>query len=158
MAIITSTAGSVNTGRDIQISLVGGSGGQAVTTQGGNGLVTTIVNVTMFEYSQETIDILQTKIDSTTIIADLPRFWKGSIEFVRADNALDELIANIETNWYGGGAFRLGLMNVTVTNPTGANITMVFKDVSVKLEDGGQFSGEGLVKAKMGWRASQRTI
>lgn len=158
MSIITSTAGQVNTGRDIQISLVSGQGTEAVGQFGGSGIVTVINNITQFEYKQDTIDIMKTKLDATTILADLPRFWSGSIEFVRADSNIDTLFDKIEQAWYTGGAFLLGHMLVTITNPVSGNTIMTFKDVSVKLEDGGSFKAEDLVTTRITWRAAQRTM
>jgi hypothetical protein len=156
MPIITTTAGRVNSGRDIQINLVGGAGGDAVTPQTGAGLVTTITNITQFEYKQDTIDILKTKIDSTTILADLPRTWSGSVEFVRADDNIDVLINNIERAWYVAGVYQNGQMDVTITDPGAGNYNMRFLDVSLKLEDGGTYKGDDLVTVRLAWRAAQR--
>lgn len=156
MPVITTTAGRANIGRDIQINLIGGAGGNATTTGAGNGRVTTINNIVSFSYRQETIDIMRTTITSATIVADIPRLWSGTIEFIRAGDDVDTLIDDIENDWFTTGIYTNGHMEVTVTDPGGGNYQMRFLDVALKMEEGGTYKGDDLVNVRLGWRAAQR--
>lgn len=158
MPVITQTAGHATMGRDIVISLIGGATKfNSISQETSIGLVTEITNVVSFEYNQEVIDITQTKLDSTTIVADIPRMWRGAIEFSRADANIDSLVDQIERSWYVDGVYNNGSMTVTIIDPLGGDTVMNFIDVAVRFENS-QSSGERLTNVRIAFRAAQRIL
>lgn len=149
MAIITTNAGFGNTGRDISIALTGP-----------DGIVIQINQIISIEYRQVTLDITKTLLNANTILADLPRYWEGTIEFVRGDSNVDTEISEIEADWLSGGPadFTLGTLVCSITNTKAGNATLTFTDVSVKMEDGGMWKADDVTVCKLAFRAGKRMV
>jgi hypothetical protein len=148
--IITATAGNAGIGRDITIGVTNN-----------DGVTYTINGITEIEYRAVTLDITRTLINASTIIADLPRMWEGSITFVRSDSAVDQATWNVETAWLtqGPADFTLGNMVVNIRSPAGfGNATLTFQDVSFRLEDGGTWKADDVTICKLSFRAGRRQV
>lgn len=148
MAIITTNAGHGNIGRDLTIGLTSNDGTVYDITQ--------VISVTA---RAVTLDITKTLLNASTIIADLPRYWEGTIEFVRGDDAVDQATWLVEEDWLTEGAadFVLGTMVWNIVSPSG-NTTVTFTDCSFKFEDAGVWKSDDVTVCKLAFRAGRRQI
>jgi hypothetical protein len=150
MAIITTNAGSGNIGRDLIIGVTSNDG----TTY-------TINQIVSVNYRAVTLDITKTLLNASTILADLPRFWEGTIEFVRGDSQVDQATWAVENAWLtqGPADFTLGSMVISITSPSGAGLaTLTFTDVSFRLEDAGTWKADDVTIGKLSFRAGRRQV
>ena len=150
MAIITTNAGYGNIGRDLTIGLTKNDG---VTYNIGQ-----VISVTA---RAVTLDITKTLLNASTILADLPRYWEGTIEFVRGDANVDNAVWDVEEAWLTPGAadFTLGTMVWTIADPLGVGpVQLTFSDVSFKFEDSGVWKADDVTVCKLAFRAGRRQV
>lgn len=142
MAIVATVGGFTNIGHDLQLTLTGN-----------DGIAITIPNMMSFEWREMTTDITHMRMNGKTLVADLPRCWEGTIEFHRANGAVEAAFSQIQQQWFTGQDFLLGTMTCTVSGTGGGSFT--FNDVSTRLEDGGRWRGDEVTICRVAFRAAQ---
>ena len=148
MAILTATAGIGSMGRDLTISVTGIDGTPAFSP----------AQILSVDYRQVTMDITKTLCNAHTILADLPRYWEGTIEMVRGYPDVDDYFSNLEALWLDAqqADFTLGNIMITVTTKY-ETTTMVFEDASIKFEDS-SWKAEDLTTMRIAFRAGRRIV
>lgn len=124
-----------------------------VTMTGLDGVSLTLANVMSFSWKQETKKILHTRLNGTSLVADLPISWSGSIDLQRNDGSIEAEFGQIQANWLQAGDFALGTIVCTVAGSGGGQF--VFTDVSVTLEDGGTWRGDEVTNVRITFNAAQ---
>lgn len=141
MAIDSTASGYTNVGRDITLSIIGP-----------DSVVIVVDNVMSFDYRQITADITHMRMNGSTLVADLPKLWEGTVEFQRRDATVETAIRAIQDQWLGNQDYILGTLAITVASQK-ENATYTFHDVSVKLEDT-RWKGDDATTSKLQFRAS----
>lgn len=141
MAIDSKVSGYTNVGHDLTFTITGP-----------DGVAVTIDNVMSFEYKQMTADITHMRMDGTTLVADLPKLWEGTIEFQRRDATVEAAMRTIQDDWLANQDYVLGTLTIHVASAKEA-ASYTFNDVSVKLEDT-RWKGDDAVTSRLAFRAS----
>lgn len=145
MAILSTVSGFTNIGHDLQLTLTGN-----------DGVAFTIPNLMSFEWREMTVDLRHMRMNGTTLVADLPRYWEGTIEFHRADSNVEQGFSTIQQQWLTGQDLQLGTMVCRVTGSGGGSFT--FTDVSVRLEDGGRWRGDEVTICRIAFCAAKMEV
>jgi hypothetical protein len=141
---VNAGTGVFSVGRDCQIVLIGPFGR------------VDIPNITKFDCKQETAAIKVDRLDGIQMNAELPKGWNFRIEAERAGPSLDELFSLIEATWYNAGTVTIGQLFQYVQEPDGSSSTFIMDNVSLKLEDPGEWSGDASVKQRLSGNANRR--
>ena len=89
---ISNGSRSANIGRDAQMVLMGPDGSRV-----------DLPLIKSFDSKPEMTQIKSLLMDSSQMTADLTTCWTGSFEIERANSAVDDLFASIESNWLDAG-------------------------------------------------------
>jgi hypothetical protein len=143
---ITQGQYTFNTGRDVQLKLVGPSGHVDLS------------NVLNWESSPEYSDIKINRMDGVNLNAALPQGWKGSFELYRANSGVDELFAEMEAAWLNDGRYEVSTVYAYITESDGGQTILKFDNCALKLDDAGSWSGDKEVKQKVSFMASRREM
>ena len=131
-------------GRDCQLVLVGPSGRVDLS------------HVTGFYSRQLTQEIRVTKLDGTNLGANLPRGWSGDFDIERGSSAAEDLINQIEQNYYNGGVMQVSTLYQYVNETDGSVSTWQYSNVVLRLSMAGAWLGDNGVKQKLEFFASAR--
>lgn len=142
MAILSTVSGYTNIGHDIQVVMTGQ-----------DGVAITLVNVMSFDWKQETQDITHMRMNGTTLVADLPKTFSGTIELQRGNDALENEFSQIWQDWITQVDYQLGTLVCTVTSSVGGG-SFTFLDVSLRLDDGGTWRGDDVTRQRISFRAA----
>lgn len=141
MAIDSKTSGYTNVGHDLTFTLTGP-----------DGVAVTVDNVMSFDYRQITADITHMRMNGTTLVADLPKAWEGTVEFQRQDATVETAMRTIQDDWLANQDYILGTLTIHVASVK-ENASYTFNDVSVKLEDT-RWKGDDATTSKLQFRAA----
>lgn len=141
---VTNGQGRFSVGRDTQVVIIGP-----------NGRVD-LPNLMMFTCKQETAEIKVDRLDGIQMNAELPKGWTGSVENERANSALDDTFAQIEAAWLDGGQAAVATIYQYITEADGSQTVFQFDNVTLKLDDAGDWKGDASVKQKISFRANRR--
>lgn len=131
-------------GRDVVLDIVGQAG------------LVRFSLITMFDAKPLYQDIRIKGLDGIVRPGYLPEGWEGSFDLERADSALDDYFASLESQYYAGLNIQPNSIMETITEVGGQISQYRFSGVALKLEDAGSWKGDGTVKQKLGFFASRR--
>ncbi len=131
-------------GRDCQLVLIGPGGRVDLT------------HVTGFDARQLTQRVRVARLDGTNLGTNLPRGWEGEFELERGSSAAEDLINQIEQNYYAGGAMQVATLYQYINETDGSVSTWQYTSVVLRLLDAGNWQGDGGVKQKLEFFASTR--
>ena len=137
-------SGVFSVGRDCTIILIGPFGR------------VDIPNITMFDCKQDTAAIKVDRLDGIQMHAELPKGWNFRIEAERGGPQLDLLFAQVEAIWYNAGTVTVGTLFQYVTEPDGSTTAFAYDNVSLKLDDPGEWRGDASVKQRLSGNANRR--
>ena len=143
MPVVQGT-GNFNLGRDNSIILMGPFGR------------VDLVNVKSFDAKMETANVSVDRMDGRQLRAELPKGWTGSISVARGNSALDDLFSNIEAAWYNAGTIIASTLYQYVQEADGSTSTYQFSEVSIKLDNAGQYAGDKEVDQSLSFMAGRR--
>lgn len=135
-----------NTGRDIQLKLVGPNGHVDID------------NVMGFDSKPDYADIKIDRLDGKQLHAAPEKGWTGSFDLYRANANLDRFFADAAEAWYNGGSYELSTIFAYITEADGSQTVYKFTDCAMKLDDAGQWKGDKEVTMKVAFVASRREV
>lgn len=135
---------SFSIGRDCQLVVMGPQGRVDLSY------------VTGFESRQLTQAVRVDQLDGTQLGAELPKGWEGSFELERGTSAADDFIASAEQAYFTTGNVPAGTLYQYVAEVDGSTSTYQYSGVVFKLANAGVWKGDGSVKQKLEFFASQR--
>lgn len=141
---ITNTQGSLNTGRDVSVILIGPFGR------------VDLPNITSFTARQETAAIKVDRLDGVQLTAELPKGWSGTIEVERGSASIDVFFGLMEAAWFDGGIYTVSTLFQYVREVTGVLNTYAYDNVGLKLDDAGDYKPDAAVKQRISWMANRR--
>lgn len=144
MALISGNY-TASAGRDLTVNLMSPI----------NGAVVSIPNLQSFQYQQETTAINRQRMDGATLNSEIPKGWQGSIEFDRSGAEIDALFAQIQSLYLNSGTLNSTTLYLYVTETGGAQTTLQFDNVSIKLADGGTYKSDAVVTQRITFMANQ---
>ena len=115
-----------------------------------------LAHVTGFEAQQVTQPIRVDRLDGLNLGAEIPKGWNGSFSMDRGSSAADDLIAQIEANYYNGQAISGGTLYQYINETDGSTSTYQFNNVVFKLASAGVYKGDAAVTQKLDFYASAR--
>ncbi len=95
-------------------------------------------------------------IDGTTRFPKFHMGWKGTFEYQRDSNVLDNYIANQESQYYLGVDQLPGTITQTITENNGTVSQYSYSNVVLILENGGTWSGTDIVMQSFSFLASRK--
>ena len=138
------TTTSFSIGRDTQLVVIGPAGRVDLTY------------VSSFEARQITQSVRVDRLDGIPMGAELPKGWEGSFEIERGNTAVDDLIAQIEQQYFNGTAAAPGTMYQYIAEADGSTSTYQYDTVTFKLTSAGQWRGDSSVKQRLEFFAARR--
>lgn len=137
-----------NIGRDATLNIVAG----------GVPLRPTIL--TRFKCKQETTQLESRPLNGAPIFQEVPKGWTGEFEVDRANSVIDDFFAAAEDTWYSGtDAVIISILETifdAAVGSTGASHQFRYEGVAMKLEDGGDRSGDAKIVQRVSFVASRR--
>ncbi len=131
-------------GRDCQVVVLGAYGR------------VDLEHVTGFEARQATASVRVDRIDGTTLGAELPKGWDGTFELERGNSAAEDLIAQLEADFFAGNNPAAGTLYQYITEVDGSTSTYQFNNVVFKLANAGMWRGDASVKQRLEFFGSTR--
>lgn len=131
-------------GRDCQVVVLGAFGRVDLTY------------VTGFESRQKTSSVRVSCIDGSQLGTELPKGWEGYFELERGSSAVEDFIAELESNFYSGQSPATGTLYQYITEADGSTSTYQFNNVVFKLSSAGVWQGDVSVKQRLEFFASTR--
>ena len=113
-------------------------------------------DVTGFSANQEVKHQRADPLNSTPVEFTTPSGWRGQFQVDRGSSAVDDLIASIESSFWGAGTIGSGTIYQYVTEADGTLSTYEFIGVSLVLSSAGNFQADNIVKQTISFFASQR--
>lgn len=141
---ISNGNGQFSVGRDISLVLMGPFGR------------VDLPNVMKFDCKQDYADIKLDRLDGVQMNAALPKGWSGTIEVERGSPGVDLLFAAMEQGWLSGGVYQVSSLYTYIVEANGSTSTFQFDNVSLKLSDGGSWSGDASVRQRIEFMANRR--
>ncbi len=141
---LQNASGRASLGRDISLVITGP-----------NGRID-LPNVTSFSAKQETVNIKSSRLDGVKLNAEIPDGWTGSIENDRGNAEVDAAFAQMETDWFEGGRTATGTIYQYITEPDGSQTAWQFDNVSMKLDNAGEWKNDATVKQTITFTANRR--
>ncbi|QDH16785.1 hypothetical protein [Swingsia samuiensis] len=120
-----------------------------------NGQRIDIRDVTSFVASQETQALRANPLNGTPLEFNVPNGWRGSFQIARANAALDNLIAAIETSYWNAGIIGSGIIYQYITEADGTTSTWEYNNVSVNLQND-TWQADHMIHQKIQFFASTR--
>jgi len=121
-----------------------------------NGTRVDLRDVTRFQANQEVRQQRADPLNSTPVEFNTPNGWRGSFQIARANAALDNLVAAIESSFWNAGTINTGKIYQYVREPDGTTTTWEFSSVSFSLTTD-PWQAEGMVHQTCNFFASTRT-
>lgn len=131
-------------GRDCQVVVLGAYGRVDLT------------HVTGFEARQHTASVRVDRIDGMQLGAELPKGWDGMFELERGSPAVDDFIAQLESDYYAGNPAAPGTLYQYIAESDGSTSTYQFNNVVFRLASAGVWRGDSSVKQRLEFFASTR--
>lgn len=141
MAILSTVSGYTNVGHDLQVTLVGNTGGPI-----------TIANVMSFDWHQTTNAITHMQMNGPTLVFNMPKAYEGTIEFHRQDMTFETEVQTLQNDWLGGNDPDFFTLTCTVTGSGGG--MFVFLNSTIEMQEGGMWTGEDVTRCRLAFRAS----
>lgn len=121
-----------------------------------NGVRTDLRDVTGFRAQQEVRTQRSDPLNSAPLEFNTPAGWRGQFQLDRGSSAVDDLVVQIESDFWSKGVIGSGTIYQYVTEPDGSTSTYEFVGVSLTLQDSGHYHAENIVKQVVAFYASQR--
>ena len=144
---LSEVQGSFSTGRDCQIVI------QHPLAPGGQ---VQIPNVTSFQSKQMTTAIKSRLLNGTRLAVHLPDGWELSFSADRGSQGVDDLFVLIEQSWLVAGQYMFATVYQYVTEVDGSVSTYQYTNVSLHLDQGGEWKGDDVVKQTIAGEAYRR--
>lgn len=112
--------------------------------------------ITSGTFQQITDSISSRPLNQPPAFAEIPAGWQGSINFDRTGPQLDDLMAQMETDYWAGGILYKFSITQTIDEPFIATTQYRFDPLVIKLDEGGTFSANEKVSMRLGFKASRR--
>lgn len=141
---IRNTQGTFNTGRDVDVVIVGPFG--QIDLQ----------NVTGFRVQQVTAPVKVDRLDGIQLDAELPKGWSGQLDCDRGNSALDDVTAAAEDQWLAGGDYQNSTLFQYVREAGGSTSCYAYDNVCLKLADAGDYRPDAAVKQQLHFSANRR--
>lgn len=134
-----------STGKDVTL--------QVVTPDG----ILSIPLATSFKPEPEYSEIKSKILDGRTLKDFIPDGWKGTIQLDRSDAGVDQYFAQLEDNYYNG-VTPGGAVTIfeTIQEKDGSITEYRYDEVSLKLSESGEYSGDKKVEQKIEFHATRR--
>lgn len=142
---LTSGNYTASSGRDLTVNLISPIDDSVVA----------IPNLKSFQYQQETTAINSQRMDGDTLNSEVPKGWQGNIEFDRSGAEIETLFSQIQSLYLNGGTLKGTTLYIYVTETGGAQTTLQFDNVAIKLADGGTYKPDQLVTQRITFMANQ---
>lgn len=112
--------------------------------------------ITGFNAKPDTSDVRVKGLDGKTRHVIFPDGWSGTFDIERQDATVDDVFAQLESNFYSG--LNLPALSIleTITEVSGAVTQYRFVDVILRLDDAGDWKGDQTVKQRVSFMASRR--
>lgn len=136
--------GQFNTGRDVSIDFVGPAGPVSFSF------------VTDFDAKQRTKQLDSDCIDGVSRFEEIPTGWEGNVEIDRANRNMDDLIYQLEQQYYGGQTVTECTITETIREVDLSISQWRYTKVRFKLDSAGSWKKDAKVSMKLGWVASFR--
>lgn len=135
----------VNVGRDVTVVLVDSSS------------TTMDFSIrTGFTKTPNTTEITSISADGIVRTLYLPAGWTGTLDYDRADSAIDDFFADMESDYYSGESLESATITETITEVDGSVSQYKYTGVIFKLNNAGDSTGEGKISMQVGWAAQRR--
>lgn len=131
-------------GRDCQLVLMGPNGRVDLS------------HVIGFQAQQVVQKIRVACLNGNNLATNLPRGWEGEFEIERGTSGADDLINQIEQNYYAGGAMQVSTLYQYINETDGSVSTWQYANVVLQLANAGTWVGDNGVKQKLEFFASSR--
>jgi hypothetical protein len=131
-------------GRDCQVVVLGAYGRVDLT------------HVTGFEARQLTASVRVDRIDGVQLGAELPKGWDGTFELERGNSAVDDFVAQLESDFHAGSSPAPGTLYQYIAESDGSTSTYQFDNVVFRLASSGSWRGDASVKQRLEFFASSR--
>jgi hypothetical protein len=112
--------------------------------------------LTDFGYKTRATTIHSKQLDGTAIEAYIPDGWDLSFKIDRMDTTADDFWATYEAAYYAGVNQLSGVIYETINEASGNISEWQFNGVVIKLDSGGDFSGDKKVEQTFSGFATQR--
>lgn len=136
--------GGFSVGRDISLTVRSSSG------------ILSLGLVTDFESKPVTSEVKILGLDGVVRNLVLPEGWMGTFTLTRQDSTLDDYWDGLEASYYSGLPLNAGIINETISEPSGLITKRRYTGVALKYDDAGTWSGNKAVIQKLGFLASRR--
>jgi len=133
-----------NVGRDTQVVVLGAYGR------------VDLAHVTGFEARQVTASVRMARIDGTQLGAELPKGWEGQFTLERGNSAVEDFIAQLESDYYNGQTPAAGTLYQYITESDGSTSTYQYNNVVFKLASAGLWKGDTSVTQRLEFFGSTR--
>ncbi len=131
-------------GRDVSLDIVGLNGPIRFSL------------ITGFNARPDTTDVKVKGLDGKTRHVMFPDGWTGTFDVERQDSTVDDIFAQLESNFYSGLNLPAISIMETITEVSGAVTQYRFTDVILRLDDAGAYAGDQTVKQRLSFMASRR--
>ncbi len=138
------TLNAFSAGRDVSLDIIGPTGPIRFNL------------ITAFRSKPDTVDQKIKGIDGITRHARFPDGWTGSFDISRQDSVIDDLFAQLESNYYSGLNEQPMTLTETITERNGSVSQYRYVQMLLKLEDAGEWKGDKTVDQKVSFVASRR--
>lgn len=112
--------------------------------------------ITGFNARPDTTDVKVKGLDGETRHVMFPDGWTGTFDVERSDSVVDDLFAQLESNFYSGLNLPAISIMETITEVSGAVTQYRFTKVILKLDDAGNWAGDATVKQRISFMSARR--
>lgn len=135
-------------GRDVTVTLAG---------PGGVSIIIPSSQVTHFDAKPLKREDWHRPLNSPPMPIYMPDGWRGTVEFDRGNNTLDQFQATLESNFWNGTNTLSGTILETITENDGSVSQYQFDGVMYWVDDPGNFRADSKVQQRLEFCAGTRT-
>jgi hypothetical protein len=136
-----------NVGHDAVIDIVDGATGLVITS---------FPPTTHFSFQQITQTDESSPVNEKPLFREIPKGWRGTIEYDRRDPSIDLYFASQEAAYWAGVGYFPGTITQTTTEQDGTTSTFKYNGAALKYDDAGSFKAADKVMVRLSWMASDR--
>lgn len=140
-----------NIGQDAYIAILDDEGNQIPLYGLGH-----VINFTATQDDVE-LKVIPIELGGLPLFATLPQGWTGKVSLVRYSNALDNVLAQIESDFYNNGVLHYFTIKLAITNRDGSVDQYTFHNVALSKGDFGNFQADKEVDQSFAFRAQTFT-
>ena len=137
--------GGFNTGRDINLVLIGPYG------------KIPIVNPEGWDPKPIFASINVTSLDSTSLNAFIPKGWEATLRMARSNAAFDKLMATMELQWVNNGTINESTLFEYIAETDGSTSIFKWTSVAIKL-DSTTWAPDASTKQTVSFMATYRVL